>query len=810
MTSGSVSSSNGSGNSSSAIPSPSQSLCERLLRLDRALNLAVSQERYADAASLHRALAAARDGDPWLSTRAALADAVLREDFVAAAKLRDEVAQLTKRLSVEPRVDGEPHRVDRIVVLRGRPDQPGRLRVATVSPDGSIDMPLEPPHDPTEPCSTDQPRIYLQPCFSPSGDFVACTEITFRVLGSEGKAKVVSMAETTHRVVVLNTFDGSIVKSFPVRKPPFFFSWTACGTKLTMLYNGTPAPPAPSSSSSSSLLTSSIPSSVNSTSPPTVSMSVVHVVASAGDKRDYPSDAASGPIVSGHPLLFENSPRDSDMFVAHLGDRSEVIVGSLSSSFPRTVLTYYAGSFGTPQWHPLSGEDGREVVLFMESEVKKEAVENKASALSTLAGRAQPRVLRADGLTNKATPVGGLRQTSNSDESDVPPVDAEYATNSGSDAGGKKRDFWNTMAIKFPPVDPSSVGKIIEDFVKLGVKKAAEATGVSLPGLNEINAEDVDANSAFDDDDDDDDDQRLKAKVAEAAKELAKYDSDYSSRSSDSGTASDGKSNRLSKLKWDKKAATTGKLYMCDVKNPELRKCLFECQGVSSFKLSPDASTLALLVKIAETGDDELSLRYGDFTPDSVATGSHPDIPTVQRTYEPDVILSTPSAKVLAFFWSPDSKKLLYLSALRKNAAGAAQWATFDCESKRIARYEPFIPSPMFGHGLTFFCSNRGGSTPWSPDSDAFCYAGRDLTEEEKNACLDIDVDSQANSATLLTAFSLSKKRMADSSKGAPFCACVQAVAVAEDAPEGKRGKMIVLEPRVVMANVEMAAWSSR
>jgi hypothetical protein len=766
--------------------------------------------------------------------------------------------------------------VDRIVVLRAQADQPGRLRVATVSRDGSLDFSLEPEG------GSGAPRIYLQPCFSPSGDFVCCTEISFKVLGTEGSAKVVSMSESTHRVVVMSAFDGSVVKSIPVRKPPFFYCWSPCGKKLSMLYNG--------ASPKSAL--------------PTVSMSAVQVVAPAGGADDdvplapaTPGDALTDPAVSGHPVLYEFCPRDSERVVAHVGDRSEVVIASLLPGRRPRVMSYDAGSFGTPQWHPLQGDNGREVVLYVEGRVsagdqerRRAAARMKTSAIVPEGPTAaiiaisseeededdaddddddddsddegdveiqlynesavKTQILPAVGLSKldrvdvlkNANVTGGGEEGEEDDDEDVVVEASEEDRKivSGEDAGldspvekddkdvEDRKSFWSTIGVEFPPPGPNNFAKVVEDAVRNGIR----ALGVNLPegaipGVSTGNTSGSKVGAVA-----------AGADVGEQASVLSGSSGAGKGLSSEEGTdAAGAASKRLKSEPWgSKKDRDMAKLYMADVDNPEIRRCICRCSGVVSFKLSPDGSTLALLVNNPDTGMDELSLCKGDFSPDSVSSDAvaienaekgvfSPAVVSAGETVtatgnevrdddphgEADIILSTPGTKVLAFFWSPDSSKLLFLSSVRKSTVGTCRWSTFDLKINRVARYEHFIMSAMFAHSLSFFCSYSNAMTPWSPDSDAFCYAGRALTAEEQKAGEAEDPNSQANAATLLTALMLQKKKAADSGKGVPFAACVQNVATVADVPEGSsvpRGKVIVEPPRVVMENVEMASWS--
>jgi hypothetical protein len=774
-------------------------LQERVLRLERALNLAVSQERFHDAATLRDALAAVRRADPSLSARDALADAVARQDFSAAARLRDEIAQLTALLSrqaglggwQEAQEDGSasarsPRRVDRIVVLRSRQDQPGRLRVATISRDGSVELPLEPPREESQSLPRIyQPRIYLQPCFSPSGDFVCMTEIAFKVLGTEGNARVVSMADSTHRVVVMNAFDGTVVKSVSLRKPPFFYYWSPCGTRISMLYNG--------ATSSSAL--------------PTVSMSVIQVVAPASDSPDSllsrNFDAVVGPVVSGHPLLYEFCPRDSNRIVAHAGDRAEVVVASLRPGEPNKIIAHNAGSFGTPQWHPVAGSDGREVVLFVES------AEASKSSASSISGMARPRILRTEGLSDLRRPTVDDDKTDSTEESNE--VSFEDGLSDGKvDRGGETTDggahednlpvdappdFWSSISVGYPAASASNFVKILEDLVKRGVR----SLGVPLPQEGSKSDRIVDRKSEVD----------------------LSSDQEQSLTSNDemeAGIGVENMSKRLKNISWGRADKNTAKLFMCDVDNPSIRRCICSCNGIVSFKLSPDGRRLALLVNNPETGEEELSICEGDFSPESVADPAYSlspskilTIPNENGVSKPDIILSTPDSKVLAFFWSPDANKLLFLTSMKRSAAGAARWSTFDTQTNRLARYDMFVLSAMAAHSMGFFCAFANSMTPWSPDSDAFCYAGRPLTPDEEKLDAGDNSTSQANAAVMLTALMLQRKKMVESTKGLPFSAFVQSVARVEESTGGaasSQSKILNEPPQVVMENVELASWS--
>jgi Tol biopolymer transport system component len=79
----------------------------------------------------------------------------------------------------------------------------------------------------------------------------------------------------------------------------------------------------------------------------------------------------------------------------------------------------------------------------------------------------------------------------------------------------------------------------------------------------------------------------------------------------------------------------------------------------------------------------------------------------------------------LAFMWSPDSEKLLFLSV---TPAGFT-WRVWDGES--VTTYETFTPSRTLGRDyLPFFDQFALSIELWAPDSESFVYAGRSRSNE--------------------------------------------------------------------------------
>lgn len=684
----------------------------RVLRLERALAAAVEQERYTDAASLRDALAAARTSDPLLSKRAELAAAVSVEDFSTAARLRDELAALTERCARGE----EERRVDRIVILRGRADPAETLRVATVSPEGDLALQLLPETDDGDRV----PRVFLQPTWSPTGDFVAMTEIAFHVDAARA-ARGVAVVETSSRLVIMNAFDGTLVRTVPLRKPPFFYFWSPDGRCVTMLSNDP---------------TSTVT---------TVALSVLQVVAPPGG-AGLDTQAVTGPLASGHPFLFDFCPRDESRVVAHMGDCDTVAIIPVSTvNRSRRVLTSSAGAFGTPQWHPLVGRDGREVVLFVETD----------PIITGLGSRASADPARQISATDDKK-----RDTANEENTDG--TFEKFLSNGTSLLESVLRRGAESLGLAAPRASPESDNITSDD---QAADKSANGGGGVADKLQAL-------------------EEKLRRLVPNQKKTL-NSEQDKDSNEWGDVPISDKVMNRL---------------VMCDVDRPELRRTLARFSGVMAFKLSPDGATLATLVTNPVSGDDELTLCTGNFSPDSVAGEEEHRFRfgrpfSTARCADADIILSTPATRVLAFFWSPNSRKLLFLCSLRDSNIGAAQWATFDLDTSKVTRYEKFVMSGIYIHTLNFFDQFAMSMTPWSPDSDAFCYPGRPLTPAE----LERDHDMSVGNSPALSALFVQKDGASDNKR---FVARVQKV------PDTSKGKVTPQPAVTIVDNVEYACWS--
>jgi len=158
------------------------------------------------------------------------------------------------------------------------------------------------------------------------------------------------------------------------------------------------------------------------------------------------------------------------------------------------------------------------------------------------------------------------------------------------------------------------------------------------------------------------------------------------------------------------------------------RRVLTEIEGFATITVSPDGQRMALLARLKRNLAETLSIMDGPFelSEDPWPVGS-----TILSSDDREEKIG-PRRRVLAFFWSPDSRKLLWLSAPEKDdilAASGGQaeifWEVYDTLTGRSVRFEHHMPSQtVLASYLPFFDQYALSHAVWSPDSDAFCYAG--------------------------------------------------------------------------------------
>ncbi|HEX5689300.1 MAG TPA: hypothetical protein VFX76_04825 [Roseiflexaceae bacterium] len=89
--------------------------------------------------------------------------------------------------------------------------------------------------------------------------------------------------------------------------------------------------------------------------------------------------------------------------------------------------------------------------------------------------------------------------------------------------------------------------------------------------------------------------------------------------------------------------------------------------------------------------------------------------------------LSRPNESVTAFFWSPDGKRIAYLTHEGAfQADGVRVWHIVDLDGGAVRDFEPFKPSPAFIGLQTYFDAYTFSLSPWSPDGSRIVYGADD------------------------------------------------------------------------------------
>ncbi|EKX40009.1 hypothetical protein GUITHDRAFT_143157 [Guillardia theta CCMP2712] len=170
----------------------------------------------------------------------------------------------------------------------------------------------------------------------------------------------------------------------------------------------------------------------------------------------------------------------------------------------------------------------------------------------------------------------------------------------------------------------------------------------------------------------------------------------------------------------------------------------------SSFSFSPDGNSLAILERSA--GKEKLSVLKFVWAGDLEETRCEDEV-VISRVDEDgeqrreaagrrrgadgeeEDEFDGEQERVIAFFWSPDSSKLLYLTArasdvkLYHKMQGMAlrcRWNVFSIADGVCRTFPAFSPSTLFlDEVFPKFDLFANSFSLWSPDSNAFCYAGR-------------------------------------------------------------------------------------
>ncbi|CAM9274655.1 unnamed protein product [Ectocarpus sp. 6 AP-2014] len=161
------------------------------------------------------------------------------------------------------------------------------------------------------------------------------------------------------------------------------------------------------------------------------------------------------------------------------------------------------------------------------------------------------------------------------------------------------------------------------------------------------------------------------------------------------------------------------------------KKRICPTRGFSTFGVSPDGQRLCLMQQDMTTGFYTISVLEGGegaLDPLSTATMEQVEMP-LDRV-------------IMAFFFSPDSTKLLCLatkmskselavarSSMRLGFQLKFQWVIYDCETRDVQLLEEFSPRPFFlKMYLPYFDMFAQGFTPWAPDSKSFSYVSAEAS----------------------------------------------------------------------------------
>ena len=158
------------------------------------------------------------------------------------------------------------------------------------------------------------------------------------------------------------------------------------------------------------------------------------------------------------------------------------------------------------------------------------------------------------------------------------------------------------------------------------------------------------------------------------------------------------------------------------------RRSLMDCDGFTSISVSPDGNKMAVLTRQKKALAEALTVLDGPF---SIDEDPWPAEMSAVSNDDPNQL--KPKRRVLAFYWSPNSRYLLWLSVPEKDDIIAATggpvqifWELLDSATGRKYQFEPHMPSDtVVSSYMPFFDQYALSQRVWAPDSKSFCYAGR-------------------------------------------------------------------------------------
>lgn len=130
------------------------------------------------------------------------------------------------------------------------------------------------------------------------------------------------------------------------------------------------------------------------------------------------------------------------------------------------------------------------------------------------------------------------------------------------------------------------------------------------------------------------------------------------------------------------------------------------------------------------------NLAFGIANPSSQGLYKGISLVTVDLTAPaPKTLTATQivSEDVAAFFWSPDGKKLAYVTL--NDTGDMLFWKVYDTATRKSTTITEWFPSENWGQLITFFDQYAQSDSVWSPDSKALVFAG--LSKADYTALLE-------------------------------------------------------------------------
>ena len=174
-------------------------------------------------------------------------------------------------------------------------------------------------------------------------------------------------------------------------------------------------------------------------------------------------------------------------------------------------------------------------------------------------------------------------------------------------------------------------------------------------------------------------------------------------------------------------------------KNGEVENVLSSVEDSIAFSWSPDGDWVAY-VSEAGRGEEEISRKL---------VYLHPDQAEETQSVDHDL--------VIAYFWSPDSRKIAYfvpkigISSGQQEVSLQVQEPQFrlellvvDVETGTSNRVIEFTPTEDFLRIMQFFDQYQRSATFWSPDSNSLVISALDLDGEQGIYVIDVSENSEA------------------------------------------------------------------